>query len=111
MQELNQWIFQLYQWRLQQKEGYGSPTPLTWRRFTGRHGEAQHHLDYSKKSVKLKKQVEAGAEELGLDIEKYLDATGFWETPMSQKAVEFVVCHSIIFCPYFGADCFIPMQQ
>ena len=45
MQELNQRMFQLYQ-RLQQKEGYGSPTPLTWRRFTGRHGgKGQHHLD------------------------------------------------------------------
>ena len=66
---------------------------------------------YSLAILQLSKQVEAGAEELGLDIEKYLDATGFWETPMSQKALEFVVCHSIIFCPYFGADCFIPMQQ
>ena len=111
MQELNQRMFQLYQ-RLQQKEGYGSPTPLTWRRFTGRHGgTASTHLDIQQKILELSKQVEVGAEELGLDIEKYLDATGFWETPMSQKAVEFVGCHSIIFCSYFGADCFIPMQQ
>lgn len=66
---------------------------------------------YSLAILQLSKQVEAGAEELGLDIEKYLDATGFWETPMSQKALEFVVCHSIISCPNFGADCFIPMQQ
>lgn len=30
-------------------------------------------------------QVEAGAEELGLSLEKFLDATSFWETYLSQR--------------------------
>ena len=45
-------------------------------------------------------QVEAGAEELGLSLEKYLDATSFWETS-GIPTVLFGTSFGVAFSPNF----------
>lgn len=52
-------------------------------------------IGYNADLQTLHREVEAGAEELGLSLEKYLDATSFWETPLRAGLLASKLPHAV----------------